>query len=40
MKVLLDSWWRAWLGTVVSWEDGSNRRLGVVECCLDVPGPP
>jgi len=29
-----------WLGTVVSRKDGSNGRLRVVECCLDVPGPP
>jgi len=39
-EALLDGWWGARLGTVVSWEDGSNRRLRVVECCLDVSGPP
>jgi len=39
-EALLDEWWGAWLGAVVSWEDGSDGRLRVVECCLDVSGPP
>jgi len=39
-EALLDGWWGARLPTVVSWEDGSNRRLQVVECYLDVSRPP
>jgi len=37
---LLGRWWSVQLGMVVSWKNGSDGRLQVVERCLDVSGPP
>ena len=39
-EVLLDGWWSVRLGAVVSWENGSNRGLRVIECRLDDSGLP